>query len=184
MISDQKLIRVDKSWTLLLDRDGVINVRLLDDYVKSVEEFTFIQGVPESLGLFSKIFGRILVFTNQQGIGKGLMTENDLTKIHHKMLKTINNQGGEIDAIYFCPHLKEEHCDCRKPNILSLQKAKNDFPEIDFSKSIMVGDTKNDIIFGKKVGAITVMIDNKENIEANYTIDSLPKLLDLVKYNL
>ncbi|MFA5541921.1 MAG: HAD-IIIA family hydrolase, partial [Bacteroidales bacterium] len=101
--------------TLFLDRDGVINTRLVDDYVKTWKEFEFIEGVLEAISIFSKEFDRIFIVTNQQGIGKGIMSEEDLDKIHSRMIEEIEAKGGRIDKIYFCKHLaKENHID-RKP---------------------------------------------------------------------
>ena len=93
-------IDIDKSWTLFLDRDGVINKKLENDYVKSWDEFEFLPGVLKSIQHFSQIFGKIVVVTNQQGIGKGLYTHEDLQNIHHKMIMEITNAGGRIDKVY------------------------------------------------------------------------------------
>jgi D-glycero-D-manno-heptose 1,7-bisphosphate phosphatase len=79
-------LNIDNSWTLFLDRDGVINNRIIDDYIKDWEDFEFIDRVLEAMQKLSLIFGKILIVTNQQGIGKGLMIENDLNKVHAKMM--------------------------------------------------------------------------------------------------
>ena len=76
--------------------DGVINTRLVDDYVKTWKEFEFIEGVLESISIFSKEFDRIFIVTNQQGIGKGIMSEGDLDKIHKRMIEEIEAKGGRI----------------------------------------------------------------------------------------
>ena len=153
-----KDIVVDKSWTLFLDRDGVINKRLVDDYVKSWSEFEFLDAVPESIAKFSEIFGIIVVVTNQQGIGKKLMSEGDLKNIHDNMGETVKNNGGRIDKFYHCPLLKSEEPNCRKPLPVMGLKAKKDFPEIDFKKSIMVGDSISDMEFGRALGMFNVFI--------------------------
>ncbi len=84
-------LHINNNWTLFLDRDGVINNRLADDYVKSWDEFEFIQGVLEALGIFARLFSKIFIITNQQGIGKNIMTLADLESIHAKMLDEISN---------------------------------------------------------------------------------------------
>jgi histidinol-phosphate phosphatase family protein len=145
-----------KNWTLFLDRDGVINRRINNDYVKKVEEFEFLEGVVECLVYCSKIFQRIIVVTNQQGIGKGLMSEDDLNKVHNFMLSEIHKSGGQIDQVYFSPFLESDKSNSRKPAIGMASKAKHDFPEIDFSRSIMVGDSFSDMMFGKNAGMFTV----------------------------
>ena len=149
----------DKTWTLFLDRDGVINRRPPGDYVKQWSEFMFLPGVPGALAQLSKIFGRIIIVTNQQGIGKGLMTYEDLQTIHRRMVNEIEKAGGRIDAIYYCPDLEEKPDNCRKPAKTMAVKAKNDFHDIDFTKSIMAGDTENDMLFGKNAGMTTVLIN-------------------------
>lgn len=162
-MASKELIKLNKSWTLFLDRDGVINHRLMDDYVKNWSEFQFEPGVPEAIALFSKIFRRIFVVTNQQGIGKNIMSVDDLLNIHHKMRSEIEAAGGRIDKVYYCPHLRTDDCNCRKPRIGMALQAQSDFPEIDFSQSIMVGDTPSDIEFGKRAGMHTVFISKEEN---------------------
>ena len=160
-----KLFEPDKSWSLFLDRDGVLNVRLVDDYVKIPDEFTWEDGALESLAIFDKIFGAIVVVTNQQGIGKGLMTEDELMLIHKKMLADAEKAGGRIDKIYFAPNLKEENSIYRKPGVGMALKARKDFPDIRFKKSVMVGDTFNDMVFGRKLGMKNVLIsDHNESV--------------------
>jgi D-glycero-D-manno-heptose 1,7-bisphosphate phosphatase len=158
-------LHVNKDWTLFLDRDGVINERLHNDYVKHPSEFHFLPRVLEAISALSKIFGKILIVTNQQGIGKGLMTENDLKDIHALMLEEIDNSGGKVDWIFYCPYLKEEDPDCRKPKIGMAMKALEHFPDISFSKCIMVGDTPSDIGFARNAGMISVWCGNAEEID-------------------
>ena len=148
------LKNIDSSWTLFLDRDGVINQRIIDGYVENVSDFRFLPSVPEAVALCKKSFGRIIVVTNQQGIGKGIMTEEQLTVVH----AYLKMQIPEIDRIYHAPYLACENNIMRKPNIGMAVAAKKDFPEIDFKKSIMVGDSASDIAFGKNCGMLTVFI--------------------------
>ena len=174
--------KMDKNWTLFLDRDGVINRRLLDDYVKSWAEFVFLPGVPEAIASFSERFGRIVVVTNQQGIGKGLMTESDLHSIHHQMVLDIQKAGGRIDKVYFCPHHRQDNCACRKPRIGMAKQAKADFPEIDWRRSIMVGDTPSDIEFGRNAGMRTVFVSAHEHAppHADLQVASLAAFKDYI----
>lgn len=149
-------ILTEKNWTLFLDRDGVINKRIVGDYIKKPEEFEFLPGVLDAMKLFAGMFKRIIIVTNQQGIGKNLMTEEDLKKVHHFMLNEIVAAGGRIDAIYHSPFLSAENSPFRKPQIGMALKAKEEFPGIDLGKSIMVGDSFSDMKFGKNAGMITV----------------------------
>lgn len=153
---------VNSTWTLFLDRDGVLNHRLPGAYVRKWEEFRFLEGVPEALALLDDHFGRIIVVTNQQGIGKGLMSEQDMEEIHRLMLEKIESAGGRIDAIYHCPELAEEEPPCRKPNTGMAQQAKRDFPEIAFHRSVMVGDSLSDMEFGAHLETINVLIETKQ----------------------
>jgi histidinol-phosphate phosphatase family protein len=169
---------MDASWTLFLDRDGVINHRIMGDYVKRPDEFVFLPGVKEAISKFSRIFGKIVVVTNQQGIGKGLMTPADLASIHQKMEIEVSKAGGRIDKIYHCPGLAAHQPLCRKPLPGMAMDAFSDFPEIDLSKSIMVGDSLSDIEFGRRLGMFTVKIGETCQIE-HLRID---RLIDLVPF--
>lgn len=160
------LSAVDKSWTLFLDRDGVINRRPVNDYVKTPESFEFLPGVLEALKILSEKLGRIIIVTNQQGVGKNLMTEEDLLAVHRKMLAKIEKAGGRIDKIFYCLDLAKSPDNCRKPGLAMANLAKVDFPEIDFSRSIMAGDTKSDMEFGRNAGMKTIFINtNKSKLD-------------------
>lgn len=156
-------------WCLFLDRDGVINRRIVDDYVKRWEDFEFLPGVLDSFPIFAKKFKHIFVVTNQQGVGKGLMKVEDVKAIHNKMKAQIEATGCNIDGIYFCPALAADRNPCRKPNIGMAQQAKVDFPDVDFTKSIMVGDSPSDMEFGANAEMKTVFIGNRD---LNFTPDA------------
>ncbi|TNE53031.1 MAG: HAD-IIIA family hydrolase [Bacteroidetes bacterium] len=170
-----------REWCLFLDRDGVINERIFGAYVRSVDEFKFLPGSLDAIAHFHQIFQRIFVVTNQQGIGKGLMTERNLHEIHRYMCEEIERQGGRIDQCYFAPELKSDPNNSRKPGPFMALRAQSDFPEVNFEKSIMVGDTDSDILFGKKLGMKTVRIRTAEpiSIEADLTVEHLNDLIDL-----
>ena len=178
-----------KGRTLFLDRDGVINDRLLDDYVKSWDEFVFSEGVLDALKFFDGYFGKIIVVTNQQGVGKGLMTEAELEKIHKQMIAEVHKAGGRIDRVYSCTRLGNEKPFCRKPNPGMALKAKKDFPEINFKRSVMAGDSLSDLRFGKRLGMTTVLIspDNKLAREypnlTDFWFQSLSQFADFLTKN-
>lgn len=173
MIMDWKNV-IDKDWTLFLDRDGVINIRIIDGYVTETEEFVFMPNVIEAFKIFKEKFNRIIVVTNQQGVGKGLMTNEDVRLVHDYMVREVERQGGKIDGIYFCPELKSVPDNYRKPSPKMAYFAKEDFPEIDFSKSVMVGDMNSDVEFGKNVGMKTVLVgDNESELTPDDRFDSL-----------
>jgi histidinol-phosphate phosphatase family protein len=162
LLGSNYLKEIDNSWTLFLDRDGVINKRPVDDYVKSWDEFKFLPRVLEALQSLSKIFNKIIVVTNQQGIGKGIMTVETLEVIHSNMISEIEKHGGRIDAVYYCPSLSTDDRNCRKPNIALAELAKKNFPEIDFEKSVMAGDMTSDMAFGRNAGMKTAYINTNQ----------------------
>ncbi len=163
----------NKEWTLFLDRDGVINKRPLNTYVTKPDDFVWEDGAVNSISRLSGIFKTIIVVTNQQGIGKGIMSQKDLNNIHLKMLNEIESAGGRIDKVYFCGDLDNRGSFFRKPAIGMGLWAKKDFPHISFRKAIMVGDTITDMLFGKHLKMITVLIDNQPFLARKY-----PKLVD------
>jgi histidinol-phosphate phosphatase family protein len=152
----------NKSWTLFLDRDGVINQRIPGAYVEYPSQFKFSENCLEAMAVFKEIFNRIVVVTNQQGIGKGIMTERQLADIHEFMKNAVESSEGKIDGIYHCSELEKNNPNCRKPNPEMAFQAKKDFPEIEFSKSVMVGDSLSDMEFGKRLNMTTVLIEGKE----------------------
>ncbi len=166
--------------TLFLDRDGTINVRLVDAYVKTPKEFKFLPGALEAIKQFSKFFKYIIIVTNQQGIGKDLMSHDDLRKVHELMLMQVEHFGGRIDEIFYCPHLKALDPSCRKPNPGMAFQAVEKYPDIEFSKSIMVGDMPSDIEFGRRLGMKTVLIheelENEDYFGADLRVSSLSDL--------
>lgn len=150
---------IDNNWTLFLDRDGVINHEQHLGYVNTWDEFTFYAGVEDAIKIFATHFKYIIVITNQRGVGKGITSFENLGLIHHNMKEAISNSGGRIDAIYFCPDIDNASPN-RKPQTGMAFQAKYDFKDIDFTKSIMVGNTLSDMEFGRNIGAKTVFISS------------------------
>jgi histidinol-phosphate phosphatase family protein len=151
------LEEVNNSWTLFLDRDGVINHEKDEDYIRNWDEFIFYPESLEALPLLAKHFHRIILVTNQKGIGKQLMTTADLDNIHRRMLTDITTAGGRIDRIYYCPDL-DNNSPNRKPQPGMAFQAKKDFPEIEFNKSIMIGNRLSDMHFGRNAAMHTVFL--------------------------
>lgn len=155
---------IDKDWTLFIDRDGVINHEKKDGYILNWREFQFYDGVKEAFHQLNNKFGKIVVVSNQQGIGKGLMKETDLASVHQHMQKQIlqrtphgETTGGHIDKIYYCTSTDNKHPD-RKPNPGMAFRAKKEFPAIDLSKAIIVGNKPSDMLFGRNAGIYTVFV--------------------------
>jgi histidinol-phosphate phosphatase family protein len=157
---------IDNTWTLFLDRDGVINRRIVGGYVRRWDEFEFLPGVLDAMKILSKRFVRIVVVSNQQGIGKGIMTGADVELIHSSMVRQIEGARGRIDLVLYSPHLRSDGSEMRKPATGMAMEAQRRFPEISFEKSIMAGDSESDILFGRNAGMKTVLIsDDAELVE-------------------
>jgi len=177
-----KKLDIDSSWTVFLDRDGVINKKIENDYVKTWDDFSFTNKALPAIAALSKRFPKILVVTNQRGVGKGLMSEDELITIHEKMCKGINEESGRIDKIYYCTD-KLDSSEFRKPNIGMALMAKRDYPEINFFKSIIIGDSISDMLFGKNLGMTCFYIGEEIPTEGSGIINNkFESLHDCVRY--
>lgn len=174
---------IDSTWSLFLDRDGVINTRKMGGYIQTVDEFEFLPGACSAIAELSHIFQYVFVVTNQQGIGKGLMTEGNLSDIHRYMTEQVELIGGKITSCYHAPDLHHTSNLLRKPNTGMGLLAKTHYPDVDFSKSVMVGDSDTDIEFGMKLGMKTVRIstDKTVAVPADITVQSLEEFKNRIK---
>ena len=148
---------INEEWTLFLDRDGVINVEKNEDYIRSWKEFEFYPESLLALPILASKFPRIFITTNQKGVGKGLMTEDDLKDIHYNMVQQIELVKGRIDHIYYCTDLDNDSPN-RKPQAGMAFQAVNQFPMIQLDKSIIVGNRMSDMAFGRNAGMHTVFL--------------------------
>lgn len=153
---------------LFLDRDGVINKDL--DYVFRKEDFYFKYGIFTLLKKASEHNYKIIIITNQAGIGRGYYSEDDFWILMNWVLKKFLKKGISIEKVYFCPHhpthgkgIYKKNCKCRKPNSLLFEKAKKDF-NIDVSKSIMIGDKESDLEAAQKAGVAKLILLKNTNI--------------------
>ena len=151
------LKQIDKTWTLFLDRDGVINEEIKGSYVLHRGEFIFYENTKQALQILAEVFGIIVMVTNQKGVGKGLMSLADLEDIHLYMMEGITGAGGRIDKVFFCTDLDDNSIN-RKPNHGMALQAKELYPQIDFNKTIIVGNKPSDMQFGRYAGMFTVYI--------------------------
>ena len=152
---------------VFLDRDGVIN-KNRDDLVKNWKEFKFLPGVTEAIKLLTIAGYLILIISNQDVVGKKIITNRELDLIHSKMNKVIEKKGGKISGIYCCVHDPQISCSCRKPNIGLFKKAAKDhgFGPKD---CVFIGDKITDVIAGKKYGCKTILLTT------THTLDELEK---------
>ncbi len=141
---------------IVLDRDGVIN-QDSDAFIKSPKEWRPISGSLEAIALLNQHDYRVVVITNQSGIARGLFTLKTLQSIHHKMLGAVRDAGGDIDAIYFCPHGPDDQCQCRKPKP-GLMKQFSEEHGVDLSGLPMIGDSMRDLQVATAVGAQPILV--------------------------
>jgi len=157
--------KIGPGWTLFLDRDGVINERIFNNYILDWSDFRFTEGLLAKAAQIGAAFEHIIVVTNQQCIAKGLLNEQSLDAIHQNMCAALQYAGLQIDTVLAATEFKNGQAQRRKPNTKMAFEAQAAFPNIDFQKSIMVGDTNTDILFGKKLGMYTVLVTSIEKVK-------------------
>lgn len=140
----------------VLDRDGVINHES-DQFIKSPDEWIPIAGSVEAIAILHKAGHVVVVATNQSGVNRQLLSQETLEKIHRKMILAVEEQGGKIDRIYFCPHVPQDQCACRKPLPGMLQQIHDDY-RVPYSEMIAVGDSLRDLQAADAVGCRLVLV--------------------------
>ncbi len=141
---------------IVLDRDGVIN-HDSDDYIKSADEFVPVEGSIKSIADLSRAGFKIAVATNQSGLARELFSDKALSSIHHKLCSMVNEAGGSIDGIFYCPHLPDENCECRKPKTGLLQQIEQEF-SCSLVGSFFVGDSLKDIEAAVAFGCMPILV--------------------------
>lgn len=181
--SSSKLIPDNSARAVFLDRDGVINKRIIRGYVQKTREFIFLPKVMDAFRKLSKTGYKIIIITNQSGVGKGLFTRRDLNLVHAHMLNVLRSRGARVDKIYVCPHAPDSQCPCRKPKIGMILDAARDF-KLNLSKSWMVGDHDTDIIMGREANLRTVKVDGRMQktlkLEPNYYAKDLEEAVKII----
>ncbi|MFQ6067505.1 MAG: D-glycero-beta-D-manno-heptose 1,7-bisphosphate 7-phosphatase [bacterium] len=174
---------------VFLDRDGVI-CKDRDDYVKSWDEFVWIPGAREALRRLSGNHHMAIVVTNQSAVGRGLTSRLSVEDIHRRMMRGVQQVGGRIERVYYCPHQPEDGCSCRKPKPGLLVTAAEDYT-LDLKSSYLVGDSLGDIEAGRHVGCTTIMVRNgkkassirsllKGNLRPDHIVSDLSEAVDLI----
>ena len=174
----------DKSRALFLDRDGVINYDT--GYVYRIADFTFVSGVFELVSAAKEAGYRIIIVTNQAGIGRGLYTEDDFRTLMDWVARQFRRNGGTIDGVYYCPNhpihgLGHFRVDCpnRKPRPGMIHQAANDH-NLDLSRSILVGDKSTDIAAGRAAGISQCILFSLDE-ESGEISDTVRDLRDVIK---
>jgi len=147
---------------IVLDRDGVINEDS-DDYIKSPDEFIPIPGSLAAIAQLNDAGFTVAVATNQSGIARGYFSEQTLADMHHKLNTLVAEQGGNIDAIYYCPHSPDDGCECRKPKPGLLQQIVSDYA-VSAEDIYVIGDAMGDLLMAKSLNAKPVLVKTGKGI--------------------
>ena len=168
---------------VILDRDGVIN-HDSDEYIKSPEEWIPIAGSLEAIARLHRQGYKVIVATNQSGVGRGLYDMDMLGRIHARMLEAVRAKGGEIDAIFFCPHKPEDECDCRKPRPgLMMEIAER--LKVNLAGVYAVGDSERDVQAARAVAARPVLLrtgKGKRTLKKSKLLADVPVFDDLAAF--
>ncbi len=142
---------------VFIDRDDTIAKNV--PYCSNPDDFHLFEGVPENIARLNEAGFKVIIITNQSGIGRGYFSEDVLSSIHSKLLRLVEEKGGRIDGIYYCPHAPEDNCRCRKPGIGMGLRAVSEHSVNPF-RSYMVGDSEADMEFGKNLGCKVFRVGN------------------------
>jgi len=141
---------------VVLDRDGVINQES-PEFIKTPEEWCPIKGSLEAIGRLSQAGYDVVVITNQSGLGRGLISADSLAKIHVRMIDYVQQHGGKVQSILFCPHHPDDNCECRKPKD-GLYRDLGERLNISFDGVFSVGDSIRDLLAAQTAGAAPVLV--------------------------
>ena len=169
------------SVAVFLDRDGTICKDV--HYMRSPEQFELLPGVAEGIKLLNELGVKVIVATNQSGVARGYFTEQDLKKIHERMIEELSKRGAKIDAIYYCPHHPDDECGCRKPKIGMLKRAGADF-DLDLKRCFIVGDKRLDVETGENAGCVSILIPSPEtepDLKANFVAPDFYGAAEMIK---
>ena len=143
------------SKAVFLDRDGTVNEEV--NYLSDIEQVNILPRTAKAIKLLNEQGFLIIIITNQSGVARGYFSIQKLEDLHNHMKNELLREGAKIDDIYYCPHLPNDGCNCRKPRTGLMERAKDAF-EIDFTSSYMVGDKLIDLETGKRAGCGTVLV--------------------------
>ena len=181
----RRVLHEKKQKVVFLDRDGIINEKPPEhQYVTQWKDFKFIPEIFDTLSALIKKDYKLVIVTNQQGIGKKLFNEQQLYDIHARMNEEFGKRDIKIEKIYYCPHLESDGCNCRKPQPGMLYRAQNELPFIiDMDNSFILGDSIRDVQAGKAFGIKTVLFNSNgyaNNNEADYLINNIRDVVNII----
>lgn len=174
-----------KHGLIIADRDGTIIVE--KHYLSDPDQVELIPGAAAALKNLSEMGFAVVIVTNQSAIGRRIISESQLQRIHNRMLELLQIEGAEIDAVYHCPHLPDDGCNCRKPMTGLIDRIPENLscsPE----NVYVIGDKACDIELGQRVGATTLLVRtgygaqtaDDEQVNPDYIVDGLPEARDLI----
>ena len=173
---------MQKNRAFFLDRDGVINKEV--GYLHEIKKFELISGVIPTLNYIQKKGYKIVVITNQSGIGRGLYSEKQFLKLNDWMIGFFKKNKIIISGVFYCPHTPDDKCECRKPKPTLFSNAEEEF-SIDMKKSWAIGDKESDILAAKAAGVGNSILVrsghkiNEKNSKSDHIIDSIINVMEL-----
>ena len=170
---------------VLLDRDGTVIV--FKDYLSDTDEVVLLPGAADGMRRLRDMGLGLILITNQSAIGRGFINKARLAQIHHRLCALLKAEGVTLDAIYYCPHTPDDHCQCRKPAVGMVDQARSQF-QFDPAQCFMIGDFDSDIELGRAIGAVTFRIQSPGNpvitlpqqVKADHTVDDLNEAADII----
>lgn len=167
---------------VFLDRDGTINENS-EGYIHQKEKFIFTKGALDALRKLSNSDYKLIIITNQSGVGREYFTQNDIERLHEWLIGYLEMEGILLDRIYYCPHHPNDSCNCRKPNIGMLTQAVKDFG-ISLNDSWMIGDDERDVSMGREVNLKVIKLGAKMKeelkLEPHYYASNLKEAVDII----
>lgn len=167
---------------IFLDRDGTINVEV--NFLHECDKVAFIDGVVEALRILKSMGYKLIVISNQSGVGRGYFTINDVNEVNQYINDSLTKLGAGLDAFYVCPHAPSDSCRCRKPGLALYLEAIKDF-DIDVAQSFLVGDKESDILaadeLGCRYGLLLSGHDIDESIKKKYAGFIFDNLLEFAR---
>ena len=159
--------------TVFLDRDGVINRRIVGDYVTCLSEFEILEGVLEAIAELNKAGYRTVVVTNQRGIAIGRMSRDDVDRVHQYLAARVSEMGGALNEFFICPHDRDQGCPCRKPEAGLLDQADLAEP-VDWQRSWLIGDSDSDIEAAHARNVRTIKVAGPSKASPHFLAENLP----------
>jgi D-glycero-D-manno-heptose 1,7-bisphosphate phosphatase len=166
---------------IILDRDGVVNYDS-DEYIKSPDEFIPLPGSLEAIARLNKAGFQVVIATNQSGIARGYYDEQTLQQMHAKLAKLLEQAGGEVDAIFYCPHGPDDHCECRKPKPGLLKQILHSYP-VDPAQVPVIGDSLRDLQSAQAVGASPILVRTGKGVKTEAKLADEPGLSQVPVYD-